>query len=189
MVTTGGALVGDVVWLTKGVPFEGLSLLARERRDVLSTRFDKDLLDRCANFLYQPGISVVEDAAVAMSATSAGGLTSMHDPTEGGLATALWEVSDACGHGIQVEFDAPGPFLPEVVLCKPFDLDPWGLIASGALLFAAKPDRSDAVISAFANAGINLFRLGSVVETPGVRTQDGALLKRPDRDEIARIYE
>ena len=163
-----------------------LSLLARERRDVLSTRFEKDVLDRCANFLYAPGISVGADAAVAMSA---GGVTGMHDPTEGGFATALWEVSDASGLGIQVDFDAPGPFLPEVVLCEPFGLDPWGLIASGALLFTAKPDRSDALVSAFGEAGIKLFRIGSVVESPGVHTQDGAPLKRPARDEIARIYE
>ena len=150
MVTTGGAQVDDWLLLTKGVPIEGISILAREQRQVLSAHFDPATLDRCANFLYRPGISVVSDAAVAMSV---GGVTSMHDPTEGGLATALWELADACGHGVQVDVDDPGPLLPESVLCEPFGLDPWGLIASGALLLTVKADRLEAMRSAFAEAG------------------------------------
>jgi hydrogenase maturation factor len=186
MVTTGGAQVGNVLLLTKGVPIEGISILAREQRQVLSAHFDPTVLDRCANFLYKPGISVVPDAAVAMAV---GGVTSMHDPTEGGLATALWELADACGHGVQIDFDDPGPFLPESALCAPFGLDPWGLIASGALLLTAKADRLDAMRSAFAEAGIPLFSLGKIVERPSVFKADGATLIRPARDEIARLYE
>ena len=33
LVTTGGARVGDVLLLTKGVPLEGAAILARERGD------------------------------------------------------------------------------------------------------------------------------------------------------------
>jgi hydrogenase expression/formation protein HypE len=186
LVTTGGAQVGDTVLLTKGVPIEGIAILAREKREALAAHFDTAMLDRCANFLYEPGISVVRDAAVAMSA---GGVTSMHDPTEGGLATALWELADASDHGVQLSGAEPNPFLPESALCTALGLDPWGVIASGALLLTARPDRVAAMQTAFGEAGIKLFVLGSVIERDGVYTADGGVLSRPARDEIAKLFE
>jgi hydrogenase maturation factor len=186
LVTTGGAQVGDTVLLTKGVPIEGIAILAREKREALAAHFDTDMLDRCANFLYEPGISVVRDAAVAMSV---GGVTSMHDPTEGGVATALWELADASGHGIQLSCAEPDPFLPESALCTALGLDPWGVIASGALLLTARPDRVEAMQAAFREAGIRLFALGNMSEQAGVYAPDGSVLIRPARDEIAKLFE
>jgi hydrogenase maturation factor len=186
LITTGGAQVGDTVLLTKGVPIEGIAILAREKREVLAEHFDAAMLDRCASFLYTPGISVVSDAAVAMSV---GGVTSMHDPTEGGLATALWELADASGHGVLLSSAELDPFLPESALCTALGLDPWGVIASGALLLTARPDRVDAMQRAFREAGIKLFVLGSVVEKVGVYSPDSGSLTRPDRDEIAKLFE
>jgi hydrogenase expression/formation protein HypE len=185
LVTTGGAQASDVVLLTKGIPVEGVAILARERRAALSASFDEATLDRCANFLYEPGISVVKDAAVAMAV---GGVTSMHDPTEGGLATALWELCDASGHGIQLA-NTESPLLPEAAICTALGLDPWGVIASGALLFTAKADRVEAMQNAFWEARIKLFVLGSMIERPDVFGPDGAILTRPARDEIARLFE
>lgn len=186
LVTTGGAQVGDVVLLTKGIPIEGIAIVARERREALEGLFEPSLLDRCANFLYEPGISVVPDAATALSV---GGVTSMHDPTEGGLATALWEVADACGHGIRVEFNQPGPVLREASICAALRLDPWGLIASGALLLTVPPGSVEAMQAAFRAAHIRLFVLGAIVEQPGVFTANGSPVVRPARDEIARLFE
>lgn len=186
LVTTGGAQIGDTVLLSKGVPIEGIAILARERREMLLAHFDAVMLDRCANFLYEPGISVVRDAATAMSA---GGVTSMHDPTEGGLATALWELADTSGYGIQLAPDQPSPFLPESALCSTLGLDPWGVIASGALLLTCRADRVHSMHAAFAEAGIPLFTLGTMTERPGVYTPDGGELPRPARDEIARLFE
>ena len=37
------------------------------------------------NYLHNPGISVFQDATLALDC---GGVTAMHDPTEGGLAAA-----------------------------------------------------------------------------------------------------
>lgn len=185
LLMTGGASVGDKVLLTKGVPIEGIAIIARERRAVLASMFEPDLLDRCARFLYEPGISVVPDASTALSV---GGVTSMHDPTEGGLATALWELSDACGHGIQLETNEAEPVLPEAALCTTLGLNPWGVIASGALLLTIRPESLPAMQAAFDAAHIRLFVLGSIVEQHGVLTPDGKVLARPARDEIARIF-
>lgn len=114
----------------------------------------------------------------------------MHDPTEGGLATALWEVADAAGVGIVL--DGALPVLPEgAQLCGLFGLDPLGAIASGALLLTCDPASAGAIQAAWEAAGIAAHRIGRVhaAERPYVAYAGGAPLVRPARDEIARLFE
>lgn len=84
LVTAGGAQVGDAVLLTKSVALEGTALIAREKADALGD-LEADLAARAGAFLHDPGISIVRDAAIA---TAHGHVHAMHDPTEGGVATA-----------------------------------------------------------------------------------------------------
>ena len=101
VVLTSGARPGDAVVLTKGVAIEGTAILAREARDELvEAGLDAGMVDRASRLLFDPGISVVGDAAVARAAVD---VHSMHDPTEGGLATALREMCEAAGVGVLVD--------------------------------------------------------------------------------------
>ncbi|MCZ7543702.1 MAG: AIR synthase family protein [Anaerolineae bacterium] len=179
LVLTGGARPGDVVLLSKGVPVEATAIIAREKAGALAGAIPPDIIARCAEFLHAPGISVVEDARLATDAAGFGGVTGMHDPTEGGLATALWEVAEAAGVGIALS-GAP-PILPEGQrLCAALGLDPMGAIASGALLVTARPDAAPAVIRAWEQAGIAAYELGRVVAgRPRVVQADGATLPAP----------
>ena len=176
LVTAAGARAGDAVLLTKGYPIEAVSIIAREV-SAAQTQFDAPFLDRCRNFLRAPGISVAKDARVALRA---GKITAMHDPTEGGVATGLWELADASGRGLAVDL-ASLPLLPEgEELCRAFNLDPLGCIASGALLLTTpEPEKIRAALEA---EGIPAHIIGTVTEKPGVN------LPRPARDEIAKLF-
>lgn len=56
-----------------------------------------------------------------------------HDPTEGGLATGLYELVMPAGLGLQVTREHI-PVFPETnAICKTLALDPLKLMASGAL--------------------------------------------------------
>src|SRR5262249_4947116 len=57
LVTTGGAKPGDVVLVTKGVPIEATSIIARECAPRLKAFFPDEFIARCAAYLRQPGIS------------------------------------------------------------------------------------------------------------------------------------
>lgn len=189
LVRTGGAQPGDAIFLTKGAPIEATAIIAREKRDQLAGRFDAEMLDRCADFLRNPGISVVRDAYLAQQV---GGVTSMHDPTEGGVITALWELAEASDYSLRVDlYGEPAPWLPEaVVLCEAFGLDPAGAIASGALLVTVTPERADTFEARFSEHGIPVYRLGEVRSgKPGVIDAQRGELKRPGRDEIAKLYD
>ena len=190
VVLTSGARPGDAVVLTKGVAIEGTAILAREARDeLIAAGLDAGMIDRASRLLFDPGISVVEDAAVARAAAD---VHSMHDPTEGGLATALREMCEAAEVGVVVDADAV-PVLPESrAVCRALYLDPLGLIASGALLATVSPAEAPDLVAALEWEDIAAGVIGRVTEPEEglrLRTGDG-LRELPtfDRDELARFF-
>ncbi len=188
LVRTGGARPGDLILLTKGVPIEATAIIAREKREALLAHFSPAFLDECAHFLYDPGISVVRDAQVAMQV---GGVSSMHDPTEGGLLTALWELAEASGCTLEVSlYDSPEVWLPQgKKLCEFYGLDPAAAIASGTLLLTATPPKVSALLQAYQQAQLPIFQIGRVVAGPAaVNDLKKGPLPRPQRDEIARLF-
>jgi len=190
LIATAGVRIGDDILLTKGVAVEATAIIAREKGDELSRVFDAEYVRRCQDFLRNPGISVVRDAQVAQAA---GKVHAMHDPTEGGLATGLWEMSQAASVGLEIDESAI-PILPETsALCAQFSLDPLGVIASGALLIACPPTETTPILAALQAARIPATCVGRAVEP-----KQGCTLTRPDserplpifaRDEIARLFE
>jgi hydrogenase expression/formation protein HypE len=189
-VATAGVCPGDEIILTKGVAVEATAIIAREKADELSQVFGTEYLARCRGFLHDPGISVVRDAQVALAA---GRVHAMHDPTEGGLVTGLWEMSMASGVGLEID-EAAIPILPETAaLCAQFGLDPLGVIASGSLLIACPPSETEAILGALRREGIPAAHLGRAVEGGPGCTLLGPDSSRPlptfDRDEIARLFE
>ena len=190
-VTTSGAQPGDALILTKGIAVEGTALIAREKRDELSGVLTESDVERCANFLHDPGISVVKDARLALEI---GGVHALHDPTEGGVATGLWELSQAAGVGLLIEEEHLPIFDECSLLCRHFGLDPLGLIGSGSLLIAAQPDLAASILRHLESGGIAAGVIGAVVpaeEGCSLRARDGNLYPLPTfaRDEITRLFE
>ncbi|WP_447976668.1 AIR synthase family protein [Candidatus Nitrospira bockiana] len=189
LITTAGARIGDAVLLTKGIPIEAVSILAREKRGGLQQRYSARFVARCRRYVTDPGVSVVRDAAIAMAV---GGVHAMHDPTEGGLSTALYELAEAAQVGVQVDERAI-PILPEGRrLCDDLGLNPLGAIASGALIICADPRRAQAMLRRLARAGIAATRIGTIVPArEGVSlVTDGKRVRPVPRfpvDEISRV--
>ena len=190
LLVTSGAREGDRVLLVKGIPIEGTAIIARERREELLDRdFDAAMLDRAANYLFDPGISVVEAAYIAREHP---GVNAMHDPTEGGLATGLHELAFAAGTGL-ILYKERVDILPEgQALCEAFDLDPLGVIASGALLVSVRSEDADDLVSRYTEAGIACAHIADLVPAEcGITILDGdteRALPRYDNDEIARLF-
>jgi len=189
LVRSDGARAGDILILTKGIAVEGTAILARDLRDRLCDALDPELLDRASLFLHNPGLSVVKDAMIA---TSAGEIHAMHDPTEGGVATGIHELSEASGLGADINADALPVYPETLAICDVLGLDPLGVIASGSLLMAAAPRRASAVIEALQAQGIAATAIGVLRRTPGVALYDGngrRPLRKFARDEIAKLFE
>ena len=143
LVTNSRARVGDEIILTKGIAIEGMALLAREREKELSGKYGNLFVEKVQNFLHDPGISVVKEAHIANQTAN---IRAMHDPTEGGLATGLRELTRASNTGVVI-YDDKIQYLEETsILCSEYKLDPLGVIASGALLIVVDPDDRDEVL-------------------------------------------
>lgn len=187
LVTPSGMRAGDRVLLTKGVPIEATAILAREFPGRLQDALTADEVAAAQNYVRDPGIGVLRDAQLA---TAAGRVTAMHDPTEGGLLAALWELAEAGEKALLIDTEAiPVPPLAQRV-CAAFDLDPLATIASGALLLTATAADAEPIMGALEEAGIACAAIGRVEEGPA-----GALdartrrpLRRPEQDEIGRAY-
>jgi hydrogenase maturation factor len=117
----------------------------------------------------------------------------MHDPTEGGLATGLWEMAKASGQGIEVDLERISLLSETAAFCQALDLDPLGLIASGALLAAASPEDTPTLVRGLTEAGVQASVIGRVVGGPPevrARTAGGLVpLAVFARDELARVLE
>jgi hydrogenase expression/formation protein HypE len=190
LVTTAGARMGDVLLLTKGICLEGASIIARERQGDLRQRgVPEDLLRRAQNFLFDPGISVVRDAHLAIGS---GRIHAMHDPTEGGLAMAVHELASAACVGVALKRNQIPVLEEALLLCRMYSLDPLGTIASGALLIATPPEDAAQVQLALQTNGIDCAMIGRVVSpSEGVFIEDGGMrqpLPRFERDEITRLF-
>ena len=158
---------GDRVLLTKGVAVEGTAIIARE----FGARLKKlgmaaGEIDRCRQFL--DNISIITEAKIA-AATA--GTSAMHDITEGGLATALEELSIAGGRRIRVDIDKIPVFPETQTICDLLDINPLGLIGSGSLLICCSSRDCKKLMEDVAAAGIEITLIGEVMDKgEGIRS-------------------
>jgi hydrogenase maturation factor len=179
LVHTSGAKVGDDILLTKGIAIEGTSVIAREKKEILERKFSRKFLARCKDYLHNPGISVLKEALLANRKVK---VHSMHDPTEGGLAMGLYEVSKAAGVGIEIEPGKVRIYPESQLLGREFNLTPLGLIASGALIFTLDPGEGKKLLKIYKKKGIECSVIGKVVEK-----KKGLNLPYFEQDELSRI--
>ena len=116
----------------------------------------------------------------------------MHDPTEGGLATGIWEVAQTSGVGVEIDLDAVPVRAESKVVCDAFGLDPLGTIASGALLLAVASGDAARLLAAFGDTGLAAAVIGRATERgadlKAKRGGQEVAFPRFAVDEIARLF-
>lgn len=186
LVTAAGARVGDVIVMTAFAGIEGTSILARRFAGEAQRLLGRRERHEAARFNHRPGISVVREALLAARA----GATAMHDPTEGGVAAALFELATASGRRLVVDLDRIPVHPLTSRLCAHFGLRPLGLIASGALLLTIPKRRADAALGALRRRDVPAAVIGAVERGRGVaayRAGKSARFEWSPRDELTRL--
>ena len=189
-LTAGGVEVGDELVLVGPVAVEGTALLAREIPAKLhALGCLPQTIQVAAELLFDPGICVLDYARFVLGTCSE--VHALHDPTEGGLATGLWEMALASQVGLRVEGDS----IPLLAHCRDFceklGIDPLGLIASGCLLCAVGHGRAQDLVEQAHNAGLTAAAIGTAVpESAGLKLRRAGRwerLPRYDQDELTRV--
>ena len=128
----------------------------------------------------------------ALIAAETGGVHAMHDPTEGGVATAIHELAQAAGLGVVVWQERLLISEETKRLCHEFQLNPLGVISSGALLIAAEPTKSSEIMSAVAKYNIPCGIIGQLLPPENGRWIEENGQRRPlpifESDEITKIF-
>jgi hydrogenase maturation factor len=179
---------GDRVLLTKGAAVEGTAIIARE----LGSRLRKlgmsaEKIESCRAYLDR--ISIIPEARQAARCP---GTSAMHDVTEGGIATALEELSTAGNCRLRVDLGRI-PIFPETrSICRLLGVHPLGLIGSGSLLICCRSKHADRLEGDLRRAGVQVTCIGAVLEkgtgVEAVRNGRPARWRSFEVDEIARLF-
>lgn len=188
LVTSSGARPGHMLLLTKGVAIEATAILAEERAEEIREAFGDPFLEKASRFLEDPGLSVVPDATAACAA---GGVSAMHDVTEGGVANAIREIAEASGVGVVVSESEIPRFWESTKLAEHFQFNLLGAIGSGALVLTVEEPSTGAVIASLEEQGVEGFVIGRVAEaSQGIQLSRGKELSELPQfptDEISRV--
>jgi hydrogenase maturation factor len=187
-VTSGGASVGNVLMVTKTVGIEGTTILATDAEDMLRKHLKKGVIKRAQN-IYKK-ISVVKEALMAMEV---GGVTAMHDPTEGGILCGIWELSEASNLGVRVYKDRIPISSETKSICKILKIDPFRLMSSGSLLIAAKKSSASKIIKELSGKKIPISVIGEFTKRKYGRKllsidESVAELKPPFPDDVYNVF-
>ncbi|MFL2644538.1 MAG: AIR synthase related protein [Dehalococcoidia bacterium] len=181
----------DDILITKHCPIEGIKLLLSYFPNL--SQFE-GLSPSDIEFLKR--LSIANNMDILPEATllkTYKEVNSMHDPTEGGIATGLAEVTSASNVGALIyesELPIPAAFRK---ICSQIEIDPLGLIASGSLLFTTSAGISGEIIGELKSLSIQCSNIGQIMprEHGSMLIESYSNQKVPlptfDRDEITKI--
>jgi hydrogenase maturation factor len=179
---------GDRLVLVRPIAIEGTAILARERAEELCPVLGAERLGVAQGFIRNPGIGV---SALALEIAAMEGITALHDPTEGGLYGGLAELAAAAGVGLRIDLERVPVHAETRRICQYFGIDPYGLIASGSLIVAARPDAARRLLRWLAERNVVAAEIGVVAPAEEglqlVGWGEKRPLRPPQRDELTRV--
>ncbi len=163
---------GDVILMTKQAGIEATASLALSFPRYVEGKVGR-LMGSRAKKLIRSCSTVTDALTAARIGLGRGGITSMHDATEGGVLGGLEEMAYASGTAFHVNKGRINVSEEVGAVCGAFGLDPLGSLSEGTLLVTCNPDRLDDVKDEFAGSGIPIREIGSVRDGAGLWVTKG----------------
>lgn len=163
---------GDVILVTGHCGLEGMSIVAHDRPELFAEIFTPEEMNTIRS--WENDFSVVKPAKILRDYA-----VYMHDPTEGGINGALYEMQEGSGLGIEL-FRKNIPVSPLTLRAAgELRFDPYNLISSGMLTAVIPADRVGQARAELESAGIISGIAG--------RFADGEKLQLPTNEELWKI--
>ena len=177
--------IGDMILLTKTAGLEGTAILASDYSARLR-QVPRKILVRARRLRGQ--ISIVEEA---ISLSKIRDVRVMHDPTEGGVLNACWEIGEASRLGVEVWADKIPVGEETRIICSNLKLDPLKLMSSGCLLAVVAPRSVDKAIGSLRKHRTRVSIIGMMTSPSDGRkfSREGkrADLRPVSRDELYKL--
>lgn len=176
---------GDIILMTKTAGIEGTAIIAYDYARSLRRASTKFL--RKARQLSSQ-ISIIPEATIVSKIP---GVRVMHDPTEGGVLNACWELGEASHQGVDVWADTIPVSKETLNICSSLKLDPLKLMSSGSLLAVIGPASVHGALMSLKKAKVQTTIIGKM-QPPSqgrkytLRGQRANLIPVP-RDELYKL--
>lgn len=175
--------VGDKVVVTKGAAIATTAILARAFPHTLGKKIGKNSLKKARAYLSKT--TAVNDSLIAAKA----GAGALHDATEGGILSALYELAHASKTGLRVDLELI-PISEETrEICRIFKIDPYTSLSEGSLVLSCKPSRVASVLSGLRSAGIRAGVVGELTaRKSGIVVRDSSGKESPIKYPVVDPY-
>ncbi|MGN0158635.1 MAG: AIR synthase-related protein [Brotaphodocola sp.] len=175
---TGLLKVGQDLVIAGFAGLTGSRIIAEERHEELCRWFSEEYLEMAASR------QCVREG-LGMDFWKNFGAVECEPAGEGGILTAIWNLSAAYGMGVEFVLRLIPVAQETIEICERFELNPYRLYSAGCYLLAA--ENGGQLVQALASEGIPAQVIGKV--NPGIaREMIGAesrgYLERPQRDEL-----
>lgn len=172
------ATIGQDIVISKWVGLEGSALLVREKEE-LKQRYQTYFIKNVRT--YDQYLSIIKEANIATKFN----VSAMHDASTGGIFSALWELSEGAGVGIEVELKKIPIKQETIEICEYFNVNPYELMSGGALIMVT--DRGHDLVKELKNNDINATVIGKIIEGNEKRILNDdeiRYLERPRKDQL-----
>ncbi len=159
LTLTQNAKPGEKIIMTKTAGLEAAAIAASDLEERLSTCMDSGDIQKAKAFIEH--LSLVEEALIL---AEKGIASSMHDPTEGGVLEALYEIAYASKTTVVVEVDKilVNPLANRILGC--LGIDPLRSLSSGSLIASVPDNKVDEALGLLEGLGVEASVIGWVRE-------------------------
>ncbi len=186
VIRTCDARPGDLILVAGPVGGEGASVIAWDFPDKLRDKgVSEEIITKARDYVWQ--VSVVDKALAIRDYVS-----SMHDPTEGGILEGLLETAIASNTTIRVYVDKVK--IDDIVeaVTKPLGINPLKLLSSGALIATVPRNNVKEITSILESKKIPYSICGEVLRgEPALEVIEGnrkTIVKEAIVDEIYKLW-
>jgi len=187
IILPSGIESGDKIILTKFLGLEFVVAMSYEKEDTLSDLIGSSLTKKFKS-MYRL-LTVVDEAKILSESKL---VKAMHDVTEGGLSTALYELSKINNLGFRIYEEAMTPPEEVEVVLEHFKVDKLSVSNTGSLIAIVSKDHADEVLKLLINHGIQACVIGEFGGRDRVyvtKKGEEVSLEVTVRDDYARIFE
>lgn len=170
---------GQDIVVSKWIGLEGTAILAKRYRADLMERYPAWLSEEAAGF--ERYLSVVQEAAVAVKS----GVCAIHNVSEGGILSALWELAEGAGVGLTIDLKKLPIRQETVEICNHCNVNPYELLSGGCLLMTAEDGAG--LRAALEAEGISAAVVGRITDSNDrliLNEDEVRYLNRPHADSI-----
>ena len=180
-ISSGGALLGQDVIMTKWAGLEGTSIIANDYYHILKDKLPEEILKSAMDM--SKFLSVIPESKIAVEY----GATAMHDVTEGGILGAVWEVADCSNKGVKLYLDKIPVKKETEEICRISNINPYRLISSGSMIITAFDGHK--LVEELKNSNIEASVIGKITEGGKYIVENGVEkeLLPPESDELYRV--